>query len=245
MLEITAEQKAIIRQAAFKAYDLRIEACGLIAGGEAIACENSAKAEGLNPRDAFAIAPKHLARRDIQAIWHSHNNGKCQFSPADVLACRKSQIPFVLHDVVNDRWLTADPSYDAPIEGQDFVYGINDCYSLVCRWYWQKKGIRLHDYPRSNLYDDAGNYVFRAEGWDEFRKNLNAEGAEELSLREYLQEGDVLLMQLGGSYGANHLGVIIDPKEEIFLHHCLGKISGKERWDSYWRENTVAILRKK
>jgi proteasome lid subunit RPN8/RPN11 len=241
---LSDRQTEEIRVAAIVSYEQRIEACGLIVQDQVIVCENIAKKEGENPQNTFVIAAEELRRRNIQAVWHSHNNGKNQFSAADVRACRKIQIPFVLHEVQNDRWLVADPSYDAAIEGAEFTYGVEDCYKVVCRYYWQTQNIRLKDYDRSELYNKQGNYVFNDPEWNEFRQYFELEGFQELSLRNSLAAGDVLLMQTNGAINANHIGVITDPTEGIFLHHTIGIQSRKDFWAGYWRENTIAILRK-
>jgi proteasome lid subunit RPN8/RPN11 len=242
---IPDKQKLVIRDAAIASYDRREEACGLIVKGEVVICQNRAAEEGLDPNNNFVLAAEDLAQRGIEAIWHSHNNGLNQFSGADVRACRKIGLPFILHDTQNDRWLMADPSYDSAIEGNDFVYGLEDCYKVVCRYYWQNLEIRLTDYPRSDLFDEQGDYVFKNAEWNEFRRFFESEGFEELSLREFLKPGDVLLMQVGGAINANHIGVMIDPVEQIFLHHLMSRMSEKEVWDGYWRENTVSTLRRK
>lgn len=247
-MTIFEQWKIDIREAAIASYDLKEEACGLIIKGQVVACRNWAAQENLDPNNNFVLAAEDLAQRGIEAIWHSHNNGLNQFSAADVRACRRMSLPFILHDTQNDRWLAADPSYDGEIEGNDFVYGVEDCYKVVCRYYWQHLGIKLRDYDRSDLYDEHGDYVFKNAKWNEFRQFFEAEGFEELSLREFLRAGDVLLMQVGGAVNANHIGVVTEPTEGIFLHHLMGKPSEKELWDGaggYWRDNTVSILRRK
>jgi proteasome lid subunit RPN8/RPN11 len=239
------KQKAAIREFALIAYERKQEACGLIIKGSPVSCCNWAAEEGLDPNNNFAIAAEDLAQRGVEAVWHSHNNGLNQFSGADVRVCRRLGLPFVLHDTQNDRWLVADPSYGGEIEGRDFTYGVEDCYKVVCRYYWQQYKIRLTDYPRSDLYDENHDYIFCRAEWNEFREYFEKEGFEELSLREFLRQGDVLLMQVGGAVNANHIGIIIDPEERIFLHHLMGKPSEKEFWDGYWRESTVSILRRR
>lgn len=242
------QQRDSIRLASMKAYDMRQEACGLITtADEVVVCENAASSIGESPDMTFAIDADQMARRDIKAIWHSHINGKEVFSPADVKACRKIQKPFVLHDLLNDRWREADPSYDAPILGAEFTYGVEDCYKVVCRYYWQKFQIRLTDYERSDLFDEVGNYIFNTAGWNEFRRYFEAEGFQELASRHILQQGDLLLMQVGGAVNANHIAIVDDPGEAIFFHQLLGRRAEPEFWygdSGYWKDNTVAILRR-
>jgi cell wall-associated NlpC family hydrolase len=206
------DQKAKIRAAAITSYQQRIEACGLIVDGQIVVCKNKATEEGENPADTFVIGAEEFARRNIQAVWHSHNNGRNQFSPADVRACRKIQVPFVLHDTQNDRWRIADPSYEVQPLQRDFTFGVEDCYMLVCRYYWQRFKIRLEDYDRAELYDQDGNYIFNSPDWNQFRERFDLLGFEELSLRSFLKPGDVLLMQVNGAANPNHLGVITGRK---------------------------------
>jgi proteasome lid subunit RPN8/RPN11 len=238
-----------IRKHAIADYEKGIEGCGLICtdptsedwfnANEVIHAKNEAE----DPANFYKIDGQSLCRRNVTAIWHSHINGKDEFSPADIETIRKGTQPHILYDVQNDRWRVADPSPTAEFIGTQFTYGVHDCYSIVRAWYRHNQDIELGDYGRSTYKNDDGTYCWQAEGWDLFRENFLKEGAIELAPRGILQMGDVLLMCLHGC-NPNHMAVITDPEKEIMLHQQVTKLSCHEQWDGYWRENTISILRR-
>ena len=238
--DINKKTKDEIRSIAIAAYDRNEEACGVACSdGQVVESDNNAA----DPSTTFKIDGRHLTRRDIEFVWHSHNNGKDEFSPADIVGIRGGKYPHLLHDVVGDRWRLADPRLGQPYLGTQFTYGVHDCWSVVRAWYWQHRGIRLTDYDRTNYREPDGSLCWQNPEWDEFRKYFRAEGFEELPPSEIRQEGDLLLMALHGG-NPNHLALVTDPAGEIVIHQRMGRPAEQIKLDGYYHENTVAILRR-
>jgi proteasome lid subunit RPN8/RPN11 len=241
LADLSEDIKVRIRELSIAAYEENKEACGLVCGDKVVYCKNLAE----DPSKFFKIDGRNLCRRDITAIWHSHNNGKSDFSVEDVRNIRslKNKTPHILHDVANDRWRVADPSIDAPLLGTQFTYGVHDCYSIVRGWYWQNRRIELKDYDRDEYQRPDGSFHWQHDGWDLFRDYLAAEGFRQLPVSGVLEEGDVLLMCIQG-VNPNHIAIVTDPAREIIMHQTISRLSCELQWDGYYRENTVAILRR-
>ncbi len=84
------------------------ESCGLIVENKYWKCRNAAD----NPEKDFMIDPKDYmkARRKgkLQAIIHSHPEGGGA-SKQDVVACRRTKVPWYIYSIPNDQWLIIKP----------------------------------------------------------------------------------------------------------------------------------------
>ncbi|QDP66372.1 MAG: putative tail tip assembly protein K [Prokaryotic dsDNA virus sp.] len=84
------------------------ECCGLVVNGSYWPCRNIAD----NPTEAFAINPYDYAMAmnsgNIQAVVHSHPKGGAP-SKNDQKACKYTNIPWYIYDVLNQKWFTINP----------------------------------------------------------------------------------------------------------------------------------------
>ena len=55
------------------------------------------------------------------------------------------------------------------------------------------------------------------------------------------EKGDAVLMRLDGSPGLNHVAIFVG--EQKILHQLQGRLSSRDRWDSYWQKVTGRIVR--
>lgn len=127
-------------------------------------------------------------------------------------------------------WL--DDTKRAPLQGREFVHGVQDCYSLIRDYYKSELSIDLPNFPR---------------GWDWWNMggNLYLDGFPKAGFHEIPRDealvGDVLLYQVG-TRTPNHASVIIGPNG--ILHHLIDRVSRVEQ-RSKWQRCEVLALRHK
>ena len=119
--------------------------------------------------------------------------------------------------------------------GKEFIFGKQDCYSVVRDFYKDNYDIILPNYARPTEFWNYGMNMYM----DRFRKNgfyvLDCHPSE-------YQPGDLVLMSISSTV-VNHAGILID--KGLMLHHLVGQISSTTPYRSIWRNNTMAIARHK
>lgn len=186
--------------------------------------------------DQFHIDPRDYAEAEdagaVIAIAHSHVHVSPQPSQADLVGCEASGLPWIIVNVpVGTRHVFAPSGYVAPLIGCQFSHGVNDCYSLIRRYYAQELSITLPDFVRTDNWWNAGQ--------DLYRQHFAEAGfhvIEAASLRRH----DVILMQLSANV-INHGGVYLG--DDRILHHPMNRLSGRDVYGGYWKHITGLYLR--
>ena len=188
--------------------------------------------------DQFHLEPRDYAEAeesgDVIAIAHSHVNSSPEPSQADLVSCEATGLPWIIVNVpVGTHYILEPSGFEAPLVGCQFSHGVNDCYSLIRRYYQRTLGIVLPDYER------------RDDWWhgdeDLYRDNFAAAGfsvIEESALRPH----DVILMQLCApktNHGAVYLG------DSLILHHPMNRLSGRDPYGGFWQKISTHWLRHK
>lgn len=204
------------------------ESCGLVVGDQYIECVNMAE----DPKQSFEIDQDvinpYIMDLSLQAVIHSHPSyvlkEKSCPSKADMISQMSLNVPFGVIDtdgeVVNDPYWWGDFKLDEKILGVNFHHGVDDCYTIIRKWFWQKRGIKLPEIPRD-------------DNWWLTDENLYVNGFEQAGFvkidKSELQHGDCMLGKIR-SGKINHAGVFINDKSEghfLVLHHLPGRLSAR------------------
>ncbi len=217
----------------------RHEACGYLYldGGE-VKFKGVANVAA-EPEDSF-VMPEYP--QNAIAIFHSHTNGT-DFSVTDKVMCRKMQIPWLL--LTRNRFFLLRPS-EAKVSGyagRAWIWGVDDCYTLVQDVYRECLDIHLMEYPRPPLFDKKGDFIWKRPDWNPYEEYFASQGF--FRVNEPSKEFDVILMNINSPTGnANHAAIMMDVSQGKILHHLYGRLSEYDFY-GHWLKYSKTFLRHK
>ena len=195
-------------------------------------CKNIAE----TPDEHFILDPddylKAETKGEITAVVHSHPKTSPAPSPADMVACEASGLPWFIVNPNTETWGSYTPNgFEEPYVGREFSHGIVDCYSLVRDFYKREFNLELNDYNRRDQWWYKGENMYL----DNFAK----EGFKEIDISE-VGYGDLFLMQLESPV-PNHAAIYLD--QGIVLHHVQGRLSSHDVYGGYYQKVTAKVLK--
>lgn len=228
--------------------DYPSEACGLLVasdhGDVYVRCRNRSR----TPSEHFDMDPEDYAAAEdtgeVLAVIHSHPDATAEPSEADRVLCEASGLPWLIVSVMRDGdeppsvrgSATLEPcGYEAPLEGRTFFHGVLDCWALVRDWYARELGVTL---PNPERVDEWWN-----DGKSDMYSDAAMKGAGFVAVSEKeLQRGDLILMQIRSrNVVPNHVGIYVG--DGLMLHHLYNRLSKRDVYGGYWRENTRSFWR--
>lgn len=189
------------------------EAVGILKGGKYVPLKNSSE----NPTENFFLSNSDIIEEDdVTALLHSHTDGSVRPSYEDMKTQISIGIPMGIMGVYNDyennafnftriEWLGV---FKNDYLGLPYIFGINDCYSLVRNWFYKHKKIELMDFPRRWEFWNIENI---------FLNNLALAGFKEITINE-AEPGDVFLCTFHNiAHIPIHCGVLVE--DDMIEHH--------------------------
>jgi len=233
-----------MRLAAIAAYPR--EACGLVVKcddkkAKLAVCQNIST----TPENHFII---DIAEYDdvaqtgeVIAIWHSHVETDNRPSPADLVGCEATDLPWAITSsfMENGAVSSSDPhifypsGFEIDYIGRPYVLGALDCYSLLVDYYKREYGICLRNHQRVSK---DGNVDY-----EKFLTEADAEGFALVNDGSAMP-GDVFLIQMG-SDKPNHVAIYVG--QGMMLHHLMGRLSRRDVYGGYWEKHTSHTYRHK
>jgi cell wall-associated NlpC family hydrolase len=245
------------------------ECLGVIYDGKYIRLENAHPEPEDYFQMSTADAKKYVGDAKLEAVVHSHPPEKrivvqeavdpeeedtetvelyARMGPsaADMRQQMAMGIPWVLaaFDPQTGQWKMfdwGDHTLDLPVLERPFVHGIEDCYTLIRKWYWQNQQIKLGDYPRDDFWWEPDHEEDTPPD-DLYMQNFAKEGFVRIHPEKPndLEIGDVFLFKLG-SKQYNHGGVYTG--KGLIIHHPPGKYSLPSPLGPYFRRIDVWLRR--
>ena len=182
-------------------------------------CNNLAE----TPDEHFVLDPNDYIKCEekgqITAVIHSHPVTNHHPSPADLVACEKSGLPWFVVNPHTEHWGYCEPNgYELPFVGRPFFHGVIDCYTLVQDFYKKELDIKMGDYFRRDKWWEKGENMYL--------DNFKNEGMREVDLESVVP-----------NHAALYLG------EMIILHHVQGRLSSRDVYGGYYQKVTELCLR--
>lgn len=224
------------------------ECCGLVIRigrkEEYVRCRNIAA----DPLQNFVIDPKDFknasVRGSVSAVVHSHPDASPQPSSADRAMSRAWTLPWVIVAVhadparpdtppyIGGDYVLTPDDYEVPLRSREFVFGTQDCYTLVQDFYSREMGVTLPDFERKDLFWERGEELYL----DNFEKAGFSE------ILAPTQKGDLILMAIRSEV-VNHAGIWLG-ENDAMLHHPYNHLSERTVFGGYWLEHTRLYVRK-
>lgn len=209
------------------------EACGVVVRGTYIGLRNLAA----DSEQHFQVpGATWLEHGRVEAVIHSHCAPRHGRTPSggDLRGQIETAVPWGI--VLCDGQAASGPLWwgdfrlDDPLFGREYLWGISDCWSVVRSWHWQRRGVKMRDFPR-----DEG--VFLA-GADLIAGNAEAAGLLPIADDEVMP-GDIAFLRIRGTV-VNHCAVADDGG--MLLHHLPRRLSCRQPV-GMWRGHIVQWLR--
>ena len=203
------------------------EACGLLTihkGKEKYyPCKNIAEEQG----EHFILDPDDWMKAEdegeVIAVIHSHPNHPPYPSEADLASCEYLDLPFYIVTPETKQWHYFKPSgYKKGLIGREWVWGVQDCWSLIHDWYEEKRNIKLKHWDRPKSPKEFSKNPL-------FEHGLPLTGFVELEDTVDLEEGDVLLMDTTNTGKLDHVALYLG--NQTIFQHCVKRLSCRELYD--------------
>jgi hypothetical protein len=206
------------------------EGVGYIKDDQFFPLENLAE----NKQLSFKVDPAFLLQQP-DVLLHSHTTGHIVLdvdprSPSyeDLEGQIKTDIEWGIcvtdGEVCEDPLYWGNPNRRPDLLEREFIFNLQDCYSLVQDWFFVEHGIELPNGPRTPFWN--------TEGDDHLTERFEAFGFSRVDVKE-LERGDVLFYKIR-SQVPNHLGVYLGDGQ--VLSHFYGRVSCVEsfgKWANY------------
>jgi proteasome lid subunit RPN8/RPN11 len=226
------------------------EACGLVVNGRYVPCKNIHE----EPTKHFRISPQEMVliqtEKPAEALLHSHPYKSTDVhrdgyrpeypSATDIDHFNHWGMPWGIVSTDGgglSEFVWLDDQNRPPLYGRYFIWGVQDCFSLVRDWFKEVRGINLYNVPRSYGWWHNKDAPQLFEEW--FAKvGFKVIPSKEATI------GDVALMRMGDRHSAsviNHCGVIVN--HNTLLHQGNGAFYSRDCRMDLWQKSIAKFIR--
>ncbi len=169
---------------------------------------------------------------EIVYIYHSqHSNA---FSEEDIIRANELIIPLILFNPKTDYFsVYYPPDYKPDYIGREFIWGFNDCYTLIREYYRREYLIPLSDYDADEGYELTGQ--------DKIVNNFEKEGFSKIDIKN-IEKGDLIAFKIHKDY-PTHLAIYMG--NNMILHQLFNCQSRIENLSENWVKRILFGLRHK
>jgi proteasome lid subunit RPN8/RPN11 len=184
--------------------------------------------------DEMDLCPDSLVKAQDEGrligYIHSHVGGSTRPSSTDRNSCDATGVPWWVVTDASHEWSRMDP-LGRPVEGRQFVMGVDDCWSIVREWRLFNYGCELPDFLRKDKFWELGETPHL--------DNMRAAGFHEIPVKD-IEPGDVVLMEVA-ALTINHCAIYMGHGK--ILHHLPGRLSRVDEYDGQWPGRTKMAVR--
>lgn len=185
--------------------------------------------------DEFTAAEEDIAAAraagEVVALVHSHYLRGPEPGPADIDACERGAIPWVIV-TPSGRWCCYHPcGARSELLGRPYVYAIHDCATLMRDYYLQRHGVQIEI--------EASEYGWWLRGENLLLERVQAQGFFEVPL-DQLHAGDLLFLQTDAPV-PHHCAIWLGNGR--ILHHPEKALSCESFYGTHWRNRTRHAFR--
>jgi cell wall-associated NlpC family hydrolase len=119
--------------------------------------------------------------------------------------------------------------------GIPFKHGVDDCYTLLQRFYADNFGVTLSEYARPSKWWDQGMDLYMANAYEEGFRGVDCHPSK-------WQPGDVFLIAVGARVACH---AAINLGDGTILHHYTDRLSERITYGGIWRNMTLGVFRHK
>lgn len=170
----------------------------------------------------------------VFGLYHSHvhEEDTSAFSREDIASADAAELPFLVYSRSSKAFNYYRPkACFQPLEGRQFVVGVQDCVTLVSDFLEQELSFKLPFFarPPTTLVNGIPDLTFR----------LQASGFA--SVEGELRRGDVVLMSILNKGAVNHVGVVVE--KGIILQQLINRDSALVSYGPALQRATKAVMR--
>lgn len=225
------------------------EICGLIIftekGLEIEKCKNDSSQKfgsfQLNVKDYLKCSLKG----EIIGVFHGHPQGSTNLSELDKINLNGHNLKFLIYSIKEDSFMEHEPSdYQSPYIGREFIWGKQDCFSLISDYYKKELNINLKNYlidRNSKIFEKVGGFEFKNHE-NEYNKHGFTKICNEITENTKLIKNDLLIIKNDKNI-AGHAAIYLDGGK--ILHQPRNHFSLIEDLTENIRKKIIEIIRPK
>lgn len=191
-----------------------------------------------NPKETFEISTDDFLKVEnigtICGIFHSHINEDSEFSKNDKNCAEEADLPIFCYSLLDKKIKEFRPnSYKSNLYQREFIWGANDCYSIIRDYYWNNFQYLMDDFDRDDDFEQNNSSIIL----DNFQNQKFYIPENQIDIKEH----DILLYKSVRFAYPHHFEIYIGNSK--VLQHLKNRLSGKDMISEGFFKKRYKILR--